>query len=222
MPYADFCPVVRLPYDNLSRRGDTKQISWGKLSRFQCTVAGSTPRTLDGYGLRSKLPARPALTPYIRFFPSTRTFAPHFLQTPPRGDSPCVITSPSPPSGWAGDFHPQAAEHAQHTTTLGCAQCHNHKYDPFTQQDYYRVFAFFENSDYRLDGVGTSHVKLVEPILELPDPEKEARRKRLTEEIRRREEALNTQTSELDTALELWEKQESWKQADRHPRECRQ
>src|SRR5205823_11875509 len=50
------------------------------------------------------------------FCPSTRTFAPRFLQTPPRGDSPCVITSPSPPSGWAGDFHPQTAEHAQHTT----------------------------------------------------------------------------------------------------------
>ena len=48
--------------------------------------------------------------------PSTRTFAPRFLQTSPRGDSPCVITSPSPPSGWAEDFHLQAAEHAQHTT----------------------------------------------------------------------------------------------------------
>jgi hypothetical protein len=26
------------------------------------------------------------------------------------------FTSPSPPSGWAEDFHFQAAEHAQHTT----------------------------------------------------------------------------------------------------------
>src|SRR3974390_2127031 len=50
------------------------------------------------------------------FCPSTRTFDPCFFQTPPRGGSPCIITSPSPPSGWAGDFHPQAAEHAQHTT----------------------------------------------------------------------------------------------------------
>src|SRR5262249_34714599 len=41
--------------------------------------------------------------------PSTRTFDPCFFQTPPRGGSPCIITRPSPPSGWAGDFHPQAA-----------------------------------------------------------------------------------------------------------------
>ena len=50
------------------------------------------------------------------FCPSTRTFAPRFLQTPPRDGSPCAFASPSPPSGWAEDFHLQAAEHAQHTT----------------------------------------------------------------------------------------------------------
>ena len=27
--------------------------------------------------------------------------------------------------------------------TVGCAQCHDHKYDPLTQRDYYRLFAFF-------------------------------------------------------------------------------
>jgi hypothetical protein len=36
--------------------------------------------------------------------PSTRTFDPCFFQTPPRGGSPCILTSPSPPSGWAGTF----------------------------------------------------------------------------------------------------------------------
>src|SRR5882757_50079 len=48
--------------------------------------------------------------------PSTRTFAIRFLQTSPRGDSPCVVANPSPPSGWVEDFHLQATEHAQHTT----------------------------------------------------------------------------------------------------------
>ena len=50
------------------------------------------------------------------FCPSTRTFDPCFFQTPPRGGSPCIITRPSPPSGWPEDFHLQAAEHAQRTT----------------------------------------------------------------------------------------------------------
>jgi hypothetical protein len=50
------------------------------------------------------------------FCSSTRTFDPCFFQTPPRGGSPCIISRPSPPSGWPKDFHLQAAEHAQHTT----------------------------------------------------------------------------------------------------------
>jgi len=37
--------------------------------------------------------------------------------------------------------------------TLGCAQCHDHKYDPLTQRDYYRLFAYFNTlSDVGLDG----------------------------------------------------------------------
>jgi mono/diheme cytochrome c family protein len=31
--------------------------------------------------------------------------------------------------------------------TMGCCQCHDHKYDPLTQKDYYRLFAFFNNVD---------------------------------------------------------------------------
>ncbi len=32
-------------------------------------------------------------------------------------------------------------------STLECAQCHNHKYDPFTQEDYYRLLAYFNNTE---------------------------------------------------------------------------
>ena len=31
--------------------------------------------------------------------------------------------------------------------TVGCAQCHTHKYDPIPQQDYYRLMAFLNNAD---------------------------------------------------------------------------
>src|SRR5439155_19705360 len=50
------------------------------------------------------------------FCPSTRTFVPCFLRTSPRGDSPCIITRPSPPSVRPEDFHLQVTERAQHAT----------------------------------------------------------------------------------------------------------
>lgn len=39
--------------------------------------------------------------------------------------------------------------------TIGCAQCHDHKFDPITQKEYYQFFAFFNNQD--------------EPVLEVND-----------------------------------------------------
>lgn len=33
--------------------------------------------------------------------------------------------------------------------TIGCAQCHNHRYDPYTQKDFYRLAAFFADIDER-------------------------------------------------------------------------
>src|SRR5262249_1150369 len=33
--------------------------------------------------------------------------------------------------------------------TIGCAQCHNHRYDPYTQKDFYRIAAFFADIEER-------------------------------------------------------------------------
>jgi hypothetical protein len=39
--------------------------------------------------------------------------------------------------------------------TLGCAQCHDHKFDPISQKDYYQIFAYFNSlGDAGLDGNG--------------------------------------------------------------------
>ncbi len=56
--------------------------------------------------------------------------------------------------------------------TVGCARCHDHKFDPFTQKDYYQLFAFFNNID---DAGMYSHFTRATPTptLPLPTPEQE-------------------------------------------------
>ena len=89
-------------------------------------------------------------------------------------------------------------------TTLGCAQCHNHKYDPFSQKDYYRLMAFFSNSDYavRTFGDGT---RFFEAVIDLPTPEQEAKRKTIQAQIDRLNEEMRTETPALGQAQALWE-----------------
>jgi hypothetical protein len=66
--------------------------------------------------------------------------------------------------------------------TLACAECHDHKYDPFTQQDFYALSAFFNNvPEVGLDGAGGNPV----PSLSLPTPELSARLAKYRERIAR-------------------------------------
>jgi Protein of unknown function (DUF1553)/Protein of unknown function (DUF1549)/Planctomycete cytochrome C len=90
-------------------------------------------------------------------------------------------------------------------TTLACAQCHNHKYDPFTQKDYFRFLAFFANSDYesRTFGDGTRYF---EPRLDLATPEQEKARTALQAEIDRLDATLKKDTLSLRTAQARWER----------------
>ncbi len=55
-------------------------------------------------------------------------------------------------------------------TTLECAQCHDHKYDPFTMRDYYRVFAYFNNTPLEVQNPGGKGVSFdfYGPKMELP------------------------------------------------------
>lgn len=88
-------------------------------------------------------------------------------------------------------------------STLGCAQCHNHKFDPFPQKDYYRFLAFFAHGEHHVEGVGDHW--MAEPELALPTPDQEKQNKKLQAEIANLQTKLDTQTPELDQAQLLWE-----------------
>jgi mono/diheme cytochrome c family protein len=92
-------------------------------------------------------------------------------------------------------------------STLACAQCHNHKYDPFSQKDYYRMYAFFDNAEYQVKGVQHFERYVFEPQLELPTPEQATKRKQISDEIAKLETTLKTQTPALDAAQTQWERE---------------
>jgi uncharacterized protein DUF1553/uncharacterized protein DUF1549/concanavalin A-like lectin/glucanase superfamily protein/cytochrome c len=86
-------------------------------------------------------------------------------------------------------------------TTLGCARCHSHKYDPITQKEFYQFFAFFNTvSEEGLDGK-TGNAK---PFLALPSQEQKTRLEELTSGIKARENALSEK--EVAPVQEKWEK----------------
>jgi hypothetical protein len=89
-------------------------------------------------------------------------------------------------------------------TTLACAQCHDHKFNPFSQEEYYRFFAFFNNTEEE-----NNPAKKVTPAsssLRLPPPEYLASSRAASEdEIIRLEALVNTPTPQLEESQARWE-----------------
>jgi len=86
--------------------------------------------------------------------------------------------------------------------TLGCARCHDHKYDPVSQKDFYRFFAFFNNvSDKGLDG----RYGNAEPFLQLSTPQQKSLLDNLTWQIECKESDLDGE--QLAPQITEWEKQ---------------
>ena len=87
--------------------------------------------------------------------------------------------------------------------TLGCAACHDHKFDPVSQKEYYQLFAFFNNLD------GPSHnsgVKSPKPTLMVPSLEqakelKELKAKMASTKDKKQKGALKKKIAKLEAKI---------------------
>jgi hypothetical protein len=73
--------------------------------------------------------------------------------------------------------------------TVGCAQCHDHKFDPITQKEFFRMFAFFNNQD--------------EPTMKVTDPTRDEAK--LTKSVLDADKALTAFLEQRAPALQQWE-----------------
>ncbi|MCH2203053.1 MAG: PSD1 and planctomycete cytochrome C domain-containing protein [Fuerstiella sp.] len=87
--------------------------------------------------------------------------------------------------------------------SLQCARCHDHKYDPFSQREYYQFAAFFNNIPDKV--VGYSKGKMAEPLLKLPSPAQQEEQDRLESRRDELSALLETRSVQIGAELLKWE-----------------
>ena len=85
--------------------------------------------------------------------------------------------------------------------TMGCAKCHDHKFDPLTQRDYYGIFAAFNNIDEK--GIIKD---VAAPVISLPTKEQEQHLAKVSAKLKQLEKAFTVNRPALSKEIELWEK----------------
>jgi hypothetical protein len=87
--------------------------------------------------------------------------------------------------------------------TMGCARCHDHKYDPLTQKEFYQFFAFFNNVPEKGDVYNFGNE---EPFIKAPTAEQESKLNQIDQKVASAERRYAALQSELARAQQSWEK----------------
>lgn len=86
-------------------------------------------------------------------------------------------------------------------TTLNCCRCHDHKYDPFTQKDYYKMVAFYNNTAvYPRGPKSVGEEKWFEASLKVPDSQQTAALESLKQRAKDLDSRLNSQPTAAEVA----------------------
>ncbi|MBM4067946.1 MAG: DUF1553 domain-containing protein [Planctomycetes bacterium] len=86
--------------------------------------------------------------------------------------------------------------------TAGCAQCHDHKFDPISQREFYQLFAFFNN----VPETGLIVADNPPPLIEVPSEKQQQRLAELTASARAAAEAFAPVHGKLSAAIATWER----------------
>jgi mono/diheme cytochrome c family protein len=89
--------------------------------------------------------------------------------------------------------------------TLGCARCHDHKYDPISQREFYEFFGFFNSVNEK--GVYTEQPGNVPPLVAVPSQQDELRLQELTAALATADKAVRDQEAALSQRQKEWEEQ---------------
>jgi hypothetical protein len=91
-------------------------------------------------------------------------------------------------------------------TTLECCQCHDHKYDPFSQKDYYQLLAFYNSTKMEADRASKSpsSIKFNGPSMQVSNPQRDTRRAELQKQLAGVTRQQAARRNELASSLEAW------------------
>ena len=96
--------------------------------------------------------------------------------------------------------------------TIGCARCHDHKYDPLTMEDYYGLFAFFHNVPETGRAIRDGNS---EPYIHAPNRIQRERLAALEQNLTDAKDALNDLDDLINQELERWRTDAHRNQSDR-------